>query len=214
MRPLLFLTKPLLVAFALGPAPAALAQEDADHHDEHATSHDEADAHGDHDDHYDHEEHGHEGHEDAQHEADAHGDDADDVHLAEAGDLRILHAWTNATDDDTARVFMEVQNTGAEPVVVIGGEAAIATGHGVEGVPLTPDGDPVPLSDGLPVGGGRDVALSPDGAYLRLTGLTADLVEGETFDMTLLLEPGRRIEVTVEVFGESVREHPHAGHEH
>ena len=139
-------------------------------------------------------------------------DDQSD-HLAEAGGLRLLHAWTRATDDDTAHVFVEIANTGDAARTLSGGSAAIAETTTLVGF-LMEDGtgtyQPLP---GLPVAPGTDLDLTPEGLALQLDGLDAALAEGDSFPMEVHFGE-THIDVTVAVEAAGASQHSHAGHMH
>lgn len=143
--------------------------------------------------------------------ADDHDDHSD--HLSETGDLRLIHAWTNATDDAETLVFVEIENTGSDTAVLTGGEAEIA--DTVELVAFQMQGGTgvlVPLPD-LPIAPGSDMVLGPDGVALRLTGLSAALETDDSFGMEVHFGD-THAEVTVQVEPANARQHRHAGHSH
>ena len=64
-------------------------------------------------------------HEDDHAEGEDHADEDAD-HLAELEGLRLLHAWTNATDGDTAQVYVTIENMGDAEVYLTGAATGIA----------------------------------------------------------------------------------------
>ena len=116
----------------------------------------------------------------------AHAEDSsDDAHLSTMGDVRLLHGWTRATGADTALVFVEIENTGDTPVTLTGGAADLAESAALVGFTLE-DGTPVyPELPALPVAPGTEMVLAPQGVALRLDGLSRELAEGDSFDLTL-----------------------------
>lgn len=233
------MTPKYLIPFALL---AALAGLPAQAHDDHAAEtaadhanddeHGHDDEHGDDDEHAHDQEHGHEddhGHdEDHAHEEDhAHDDEhaheedhareeeaaSDDAHLSTVGDVRLLHGWTRATGADTALVFVEIENTGDTPVTLTGGAADLAESAALVGFTLE-DGTPVyPELPALPVAPGTEMVLAPQGVALRLDGLSRELAEGDSFDLTLSFAEAE-VELTVEVEAANATRHSHAGHAH
>lgn len=138
----------------------------------------------------------------------------DDAHVSKIGDVRLLHAWTRATEDATADVFVEIENQGSEAVRLTGGSADLAeritlvatstragdlTSETIEAIPIRPD---------------VTLTLEPGGLYLNLTGLDRDLTEGDSFPMTLVLEPAGEVEINVDVEAADATRHSHAGHAH
>lgn len=138
----------------------------------------------------------------------AHGD-----HLATLGELRLVHAWTRATEDDHALVFVEIDNTGEAPVTLTGAASAIAEGAELVGFRLE-EGEPGYVALGkLPVAPGTEMALAPEGLALRLEGLAGPLTEGETFPVEIVFDAGR-VEMIVQVEAADATQHGHAGHAH
>lgn len=134
-------------------------------------------------------------------------------HVAEADGLRVVHAWTPATDSSDALVYMEVENRGDGPVTLTGAAAEAAGSAALVGHALN-DGEttwtPLP---GVPVDAGGELRLEPNVLAIRLTNLQAPLEEGTRLDMTLLFEDVvLPIGVTVEP--EGATKHAHAGHVH
>ena len=144
----------------------------------------------------------------------AHDHDDHSDHLAEAEGVRLIHAWTNATRDDIARVFVEIENTGDTDIILTGGEAGIASSVRLMGAPVQAGAtEPVEIGT-FPVDAGAEITLAPDGLYLELAGLDRRLEEGDEFEMHVELEPIGEVEVNVEVESAGARNHSHAGHNH
>lgn len=184
----------LLVVLAGQPALA-----DGDDHDAEA-----AEAHSD--------DHGHDEDHDDDHAA--HEDESGDTaHLSTMGDLRLLHGWTRATTDDTALIFVEIENTGETPVTLTGGASELAEGAALVGFTLVGGAPSYPELPALPVAPGIEMVLAPQGVALRLDGLSRDLAEGDSFDVTLAFAEAE-VELTVEVEAADATQHGHAGHAH
>lgn len=140
-------------------------------------------------------------------------EDGHDHHLAERDGFRAVHAWTRATDADEALVFVDLENTGAGPVLIEGAETAIADSATLVGFTLT-EGEPAYTAlPPLPVGPGREMHLDPDGMAILLTGLTGELSKGDAFEMHLQTSLGE-IGIDVAVEAADARHHSHAGHSH
>ena len=170
-------------------------QGDTDHHDEQ-----HADDHGQDDD------HDHDSHDD-----DKHDDEAS--HVSELANLRALHAWTNATRDRGAHVYVELENTGTDTITLTGAHAEIAQTAQLTGFRLV-DGEPQhELIEAMPLDPSSTLLLSPNGLSIQLEGLTKALKEGEHFDVHLDTDAGR-LELHVEIESASARQHSHAGHAH
>ena len=139
---------------------------------------------------------------------------AQDEHLAEADGLRVLHAWTNAGSGAAAEVYMEIENTGGEPLTLAGARAEGVEMATIVASPLNPL-DQVPETlDGIAVLPGEEMALEPGGLHVLLHGVGAPREEGGEMTMTLIFEPQGEVEVHVEVEAEDATQHSHAGHSH
>lgn len=170
-------------------------QGDTDYHDEqHADDHGQDDSH----------DHG-------SHDDDKHDDEAS--HVSELANLRALHAWTNATRDRDAHVYVELENIGTETITLTGAHAELAQTARLTGFRLV-DGEPqhAPI-EAMPLDPSSTLVLSPNGLSIQLKGLSSALVEGEHFDVHLDTDVGR-LTLHVEVESASARQHGHAGHNH
>lgn len=100
----------------------------------------------------------------------------------------------------TGAAFMLIKNSGAEDDVLLAGETVVAT---VVEVHEMADVDGVmemrPLTDGLAVPAGGEEALEPGGYHIMLIGLTEDLTNGKTFDLTLHFAKAGEVTVPVTV---------------
>ena len=136
-----------------------------------------------------------------------------DDHVSTIGDVRLLHGWTRATRDDTALVFVEIENAGQVPVTLTGGSASFAETDSLVGF-ANVDGEPTYQNlAALPIAPGTEMVLSPQGVALQLAGLSDDLIEGESFEMTLSFAEAEVV-LTVEVEAADALQHSHAGHAH
>ena len=136
----------------------------------------------------------------------------DDDHLSERDGVRVLHAWTRATDTDHAEVFMEIENTGHAELSLTGAETDIADDVHIVAMNHA-DGKAVDIG-ALPVPAGSDTLLTPEGVFLELHDLDRTLAVGDEFEMHLHLEPLGEIEIHVEVEAANAANHSHAGHSH
>jgi periplasmic copper chaperone A len=101
----------------------------------------------------------------------------------------------------TGAVFMTIANDGTEADTLLAAESAVASA--VEIHETRDEGGVMQmrqLVDGLQVPAGETVALEPGGYHIMLIGLTADLVVGETFPLTLEFAQGGSVDVEVPVF--------------
>lgn len=204
---------PLVVAIILAVSPA-WASEDADHADassdqpsvtEHQDAHDEAHAGAE-----DRHEHG--DHAEGEHREDhAEGEDSD--HVAEAHGIRLLHGWTNATGDAETLIYVEITNQSDAEVTLTGAASEIADSAELIGLAVRDGALRFDTLPGVPVAPGRELALSPDGLAIRLSGLEEPLEEGDTVEVTLNFDVGD-VAMTVAVEDANARQHSHAGHQH
>lgn len=135
-----------------------------------------------------------------------------DSHLAETEGLRILHAWAAATTGLEALVYLEIENTGPEDRLLTGAEVSGATAALV-GYAYTDAKDTWTVLPQLAVPKGGDLHLEPKALALRLSGLTAPLVEAQDLEIALLFG-SVHVPVHVEILPASATAHPHAGHQH
>lgn len=186
-----------LIIFMLFAA-AGLAQ--ADH------AHDGDEPHHDHADHAEGEDH--------PHDDDHHHEDEFADHKVELDGVTILHAWTQATEGDSARVFMEIENTGDVAVALHGAEAhGMADSITLMASPIKADAAPETIGE-IDIAPGVEMELVPTGLYLALEGLTEPLHQGDSFEMHVEIAPLGEIEVVVEVEAANAKQHSHAGHAH
>lgn len=134
-------------------------------------------------------------------------------HVAEAGGLRVVHAWTAATGGPDALVFMEVENRGNAPVTLTGAAAEGAAEATLVGHALADGATAWTPLPGVPVEAGGELHLEPNVLAIRLAGLAAPLEAGAQLDLDLRFgEVVLPVEVAVEPEGATA--HSHAGHAH
>lgn len=136
-----------------------------------------------------------------------------EAHLSESYGLRILHAWTNATEGPMAFVYAEIENEGDTDRILLGAEgkgmaSATLTGFAFDGDTTTE----IALPE-LRIAPASHLDLSPGEVAIRLNGLVTPLVEGNHLILTLVFDAGK-IEVEVAVEDEGATAHSHAGHAH
>jgi copper(I)-binding protein len=136
-----------------------------------------------------------------------------DHHVSDLGGVRAIHAWTRATNADTALVFVEIENGSAGTVLLEGAESAAAATAELVGFQMK-DGEPgYVVLPKMPIAAGRELVLEPEGLALRLTGLQAPLVRGDEVEVELEFDIGH-MDVDVAVEAENATRHSHAGHAH
>ncbi|SHL57367.1 copper chaperone PCu(A)C [Roseibium suaedae] len=134
-------------------------------------------------------------------------------HVSELGGVRIVHAWTRATEDEEALVFFELENGSDKTVTLIGGESEAASAVALVGIDFKGgEAKLVPLPQ-VPVKPGSELHLDPESLALQLTGLTAPLKQGDVVEVEVQLDLGH-LDVDVEVEAADAKGHSHAGHSH
>lgn len=137
-----------------------------------------------------------------------------DHHVGTLQGLRVIHAWTRATDGGTAYVFCDIENSGARDAQLIGGDSAVGSDTALVGFRLNSAGEGVyEILPSIPVKAGGKMALMPEGAAIRLDGLGAPLEQGDEFEIELEFDTGH-MEIHVSVEAPNARAHSHAGHDH
>lgn len=100
----------------------------------------------------------------------------------------------------TGAAFMTIANKGSESDHLIAGKTDVATTVEIHEM-FEKDGVMVmqPVPGGIEVPAGGSVVLEPGGYHVMLIGLTKDLTEGMTFDLTLTFEEAGDVTVSVTV---------------
>lgn len=134
-------------------------------------------------------------------------------HESEAHDVRAVHAWTRATSDMTALVFVEIENNADRDIAITGGESGVADSIELVGFQLK-DGQPAYIAlPPVPIKAGTAMTLTPDGLALRLNGVRQPLVKGEEHEIEIEFDFGH-IGMLFQVEDADARNHSHAGHQH
>jgi periplasmic copper chaperone A len=142
-----------------------------------------------------------------------HGEDGHEHHEGEAHGVRAVHAWTRATSDRTALVFVDIENGSDHDISITGGETEIADSVELVGFQLN-DGNSVYVAlPPVPIKAGTEMTLAPMGLALRLNGVKQPLVQGEEHEIEIEFDFGH-IEMFFQVEDANARHHSHAGHQH
>lgn len=124
------------------------------------------------------------------------------AHDFTVGDLTVDHPWARATPHGVkvAGGFLTVVNKGGAADRLISVTAEIAEHAEIHEITMK-DGVMTmrPLTDGLAVPAGGEVALKPGGNHLMFVGLKRMLKKGESFAGTLTFEKAGTVEVTFTV---------------
>lgn len=123
------------------------------------------------------------------------------AHDLSTGDLMIDHPWARATapSQPNGAAYMTVTNSGAADRIVA---AASPVAARVELHTHEMDSAGVMRMrqvDGIDLPAGETTALAPGGLHVMLFDLESNLVEGETFPLTLTLENAGAVELEVQV---------------
>ncbi|WP_185983091.1 copper chaperone PCu(A)C [Aureimonas mangrovi] len=139
--------------------------------------------------------------------------DGHDHHLAEAGGLRAVHAWTNAGDGPDTLVYMEIENRSGREATLTGAHSDVAASATLVG--LRNEGGELRMAeiDRMPLPDGSQLQLSPNGLAIRLSAMEGPLARGDSFDLTLTFGDAD-LDVHVDVEAGNATQHSHAGHAH
>lgn len=129
------------------------------------------------------------------------------AHEYEVGEIEIVHPWSRATPEG-ARVaagYLLVKNNGAEADRLVSITGEIAGRAEIHEMSVNAEGVMTmrPLSDGLEVPAGGEVALEPGGYHIMFLDLKKGIGAGEKFAGTLTFERAGAVEVeyAVEAMG-------------
>ncbi|MFO0996896.1 MAG: copper chaperone PCu(A)C [Alphaproteobacteria bacterium] len=116
------------------------------------------------------------------------------AHDHRAGDLRITHPWTRATNGDVTAVYMKIMNTGSTPDRLLRattevGEATIHESKTESGVAKM---RPV---ESVAIPARKEVSFQPGGLHIMLMGLKQPLTEGFGIPMTLVFEKAGEVHI-------------------
>jgi copper(I)-binding protein len=139
-------------------------------------------------------------------------DDAD--HVAQTGDVKVVHARSRATDADGGVVFMDIESLGGSSDRLTAAESGVAERVEIHGAVLQ-DGEMAsqPL-DAVEIPAGGEFVLEPGAVFLKLVGLKQPLRQGEEFEVELLFAKAGELDARVLVEAADATQHSHAGHAH
>ncbi|MEM8591032.1 MAG: copper chaperone PCu(A)C [Pseudomonadota bacterium] len=157
------------------------------------------------DDDHGHDDHGHD-------EEHAHSDEGSN-HKATLGDVVLLHAWTPATEEAEALVFVEIDNDGDAPVTLLGAESDLAEAVELVGFQLKDGAGSYASLPKLPIAAGAKMELAPNAVAFRMSGVTQHLHQGDEFELHIEFDAGE-VHMMVQVEAEGATQHSHAGHNH
>lgn len=146
-------------------------------------------------------------------EHDNHEHEEQSEHLTMSEHLRLLHGWTRATNRKHARVFMEIENIGDEPVHITGGSTPVSQQAYLVWFSMVDGQGQYERLDAIPVIPKRTLNLAPRGLALAVEGLSQPLAKGDSFPLTLTTDHGD-IAMSIAVEAADAKQHSHAGHAH
>lgn len=123
------------------------------------------------------------------------------AHSAQQGDIQIGHIWARATAKGAtaASVYVPLLNKGTKPdnlVIIrtpVAEEAMLHESKIVDGV------SQMTMLDDLLLLPNQPVAMRPGGKHIMLMGMKRQLIEGESFPLTLKFQNAGEITVSVMV---------------
>jgi len=128
--------------------------------------------------------------------------DADKGGVSEQNGVRAINAWTRATSDKTALVFVEIENTSDKGVTLKGGKSPVAGSVELVGFQLEGGEPTYSTFPDFPIEPGLKVALAPKGMALRLNDVSKPLEKGQAFEMQIDFDHGPlKVNVSVEEAG-------------
>lgn len=110
------------------------------------------------------------------------------------------NAYATAEGATTGAIFLTLHNSGTEADRLIGASTAVSPTVEIHENVVAADGTmQMSKVDGVDVPAGQQVSLSPNGYHIMLMGLSAPLVQGETFDVTLDFDKAPDVTVPVTI---------------
>jgi copper(I)-binding protein len=114
-----------------------------------------------------------------------------DITMAEQ--VTMSDAWIKEpTMPSMTALFGELENTGSEEVVLVGGSTSVA---GMVEIHEVVDGQMQEIPGGLVIAAGETSELVPGGNHVMLMDLTTELLVGEDVTVTLTFEDGSSLDV-------------------
>lgn len=136
-----------------------------------------------------------------------------DPHVAALDGLRVLHAWTPATDTKGALIYMEIENGTKDRVTLDGADTADGQTVELVGFAYTDGIESWQGLGAMPIDPGQHLDLEPRRLALRLIGLKGPIAEGDEIEIDVTFGD-RHLDVHVAVEAADAVAHGHAGHGH
>lgn len=122
------------------------------------------------------------------------------IAAAQAGPLLVKDAWMRQVPGaDTAAVYLVLQNTGREPVIVTGARSSAAHHVMIHETTTVSGKTQMRHRDQLVIAPGERVEFKPGGLHLMLSGFTQQPSVGESVPLVLLLANGAEVQAAAVV---------------
>src|SRR5262245_49547537 len=96
---------------------------------------------------------------------------------------------------DTAAVYLVLQNTGVEPVIVVAIKSSSATHVMIHETRMVGGQSQMRMHDKLVIAPGETMALQPGGLHVMLSGFKRSPLVGQTVPLVLVLSNGATVPV-------------------
>ena len=119
---------------------------------------------------------------------------------AQTSPLVVSNAWLRKVPGaDTAAAYLVLQNTGAEPVIVIGMRSPAASNVMIHETSTVGGQSQMRMHDRLVIPPGQTIALQPGGLHVMLSGFSKNPLPGQSVPLILLLANGGTVQVAAVV---------------
>lgn len=120
--------------------------------------------------------------------------------LAQSSPLIVKNAWMRQVPGaSTAAVYLVLQNTSAEPVIVIGAHSPAAKHVMIHETKTVNGKSQMRHRDKVVIAPGQSVTFEPGGLHVMFTGMKSSPATGTTVPLVLLLANGGKVEVAATV---------------
>lgn len=133
------------------------------------------------------------------------------AHSSQQGDIQIGHIWARATAKgaDAGSVYVPLLNKGKTDDALVGVATPVAASAMLHESKMENGVSSMTMLDTLPLPAGKPVAMRPGGKHIMLMGLKQQLVEGQSFPLTLKFQHAGEATVSVIVHGAGAKAGDH-----
>lgn len=133
------------------------------------------------------------------------------AHSYEQGDIQIGHIWARATAKGAAAasVYVPLLNKGKADDALVSVATPVAEHTMLHESKLADGVSSMAMLEVLPLPAGKPVAMRPGGKHIMLMGLKQQLVEGQSFPLTLKFQHAGEATVSVMVHGAGAKSGDH-----